>query len=567
MKENHHYIEKLYIGALFPNVAAVLGGTVNVFFDGIFVGQKLGSAGLESVNQSLPMYLLLCMIGSLFASGASVLSSHAMGKNDVEESARIFHGALLDSLVAGGIFCALGFFLTGQFASLLSTPQTYDYVCTYVRITMAGGLFKVLLYLPYFYLRLEGRHKQSMTAMLLMTVTNIVLDYVFLFVFDWGIAGAAWASVIATVLACVLSFYFLWRGGGNFSPGFSILTGTDRLAIAKYGAPMAVNNLLSSARICVLNMILCSVGASGLLSVFAVINNVNEFSICIQNGVPQTAGAMAGIFYGEKDDEGLKNLLRLQLLAGTILSVVFAVFLIACSEGIGYLFGSTEDCRGAAACFGVSLLFATASSVMTNYYNVIGEVWLSEFIIVCRGFAAVVFFAAVFRRLGNLIWLFYPCAEAATFVLMLAAGAWRAKQRGRTFFYLLDAGFEQAERSVSFVVPCTNEEICGASEKIRGFCEENGFSAKETMVVSLALEELMTVIADKSCPPDGVIDVRVLKSGEDKILRLRSGGKKYNPVEEQDGSLDYMGVKMIGNLAKRIEYLSALGLNTLTIQI
>ena len=87
------------------------------------------------------------------------------------------------------------------------------------------------------------------------------------------------------------------------------------------------------------------------------------------------------------------------------------------------------------------------------------------------------------------------------------------------------------------------------------------------MTISLALEELLTIITHESCPPDGFMDVRVLAWDEKRIIRIRSGGRRYNPVEAQDGSLMYIGVKMICALAERTEYLSALGVNTLIIYI
>ena len=299
-RENSKFISSLYFRGLFPNVIAVLGGTVNVFFDGIFIGRKLGDAGLESVNQCLPVYLLLCTVGSLYASGASFLSAHAIGENDVEEGKRIFQGVLLDALLVGGGFCLLGFVFAGPLAKLLGTAVSIPYVYLYLRITMIGGIAKIMLYIPYFYLRLEGRDKQCMTAMLTMTVLNIVLDYILLFPLDFGIGGAAWASVTATVVAAGMSFFFLLSGNGTFRLGFQKLHMSDRAAVFRFGSPMAVNNMLSSARIFVVNLILGSMGIGGLVSVFAIANNLNEFSICIQNGVPQTGAAMAGIFYGER---------------------------------------------------------------------------------------------------------------------------------------------------------------------------------------------------------------------------------------------------------------------------
>ena len=87
------------------------------------------------------------------------------------------------------------------------------------------------------------------------------------------------------------------------------------------------------------------------------------------------------------------------------------------------------------------------------------------------------------------------------------------------------------------------------------------------MAISLAIEEILTIISEKSLMGHGNLDVRVIKSGENGIIRIRSGGKRYDPFESQDDSLDYMGVQMISKLATDIQYLSVLGVNTLIIFI
>lgn len=565
MKSSNNFIKKLYLMALLPNIIAVLGGTINVFFDGIMVGQKLGELGLESVNQSLPVYLILCTIGSLFASGASFLSSIAFGKNNPEEGQRILKATLTTSFLAGLAFCALGFVFAEPIARLLATEASFPYVLTYLRITLIGGVFKVVLYVPYFYLRLEGKNRRSAAAMLTMTLLNIALDYVFLFILDWGIAGAAWASVLATLAAFLMCFIFLFTDHSNFRFALGFYKKGDWADIVKFGSPMALNNILSSARILVVNLILKGMGISGLTAIFAVVNNLNEFSICVQNGVPQTATSMTGIFHGEQDSHSVKRLLNVQLVTGTILSSAMALVMILFSGQLGRLFGSDADCSFAILCFGLSLPIGTANSVMSYFYNATGRIGIANIITTCRGFATVALFCLSFSPLGNGVWLFYPVAEISAALVFMIAGVMLERREKLSPFYLLDESFEKSGQSISFSVDCSAERICEASEKINEFCDLNEFSPKKAMAISLSIEEILTIIAQKSLMGEGEMDVRVLKSGDAGIIRIRSGGKRYNPIEAADDSLDYMGVKMIAKLATKVEYLSTLGVNTLMI--
>jgi Na+-driven multidrug efflux pump len=567
LKNDGSFLRKIYFPALFPNIIAVLGGTINVFFDGILVGQKLGDIGLQAVNQSLPIYLILCTIGSLLASGASILSSVAFGKEDKKEAQRIFNGTLWMSMLVSVAVCVIGFIFSSGISSIISTPETYEYVLTYVRITVIGGIFKIMLYMSYFYLRLEGKNKRLMSAMLLMTVLNIILDYVFLFVFNLEMVGAAWASVIATAIACLVSFVFLFTGNSNFKPSFCLLKTKDLTAILRYGSPMALNNVLSSARVLAINLILKTMGMSSLLTIFAVVNNLNEFSICIQNGVPQTASAMTGVLCGEKDSLSIKRLLKLQIFSGVALSAVLAVLFTAFPSLLARAFGSEVDCTFAIVCFSVGLLFATFNSIMSYHYNAIGRISMANVIILCRGLITVAGFFLLSTLLGEKIWLMYPAAEVITSIIFVLIGLYVSRAPNVSRFYLIDESFERAGTDISFTVECDNEKICEASEKIRDFCDENEFAPKKAMAISLAIEEILTIISEKSLMGHGNLDVRVIKSGENGIIRIRSGGKRYDPFESQDDSLDYMGVQMISKLATDIQYLSVLGVNTLIISI
>nr|WP_300821688.1 MATE family efflux transporter [uncultured Acetatifactor sp.] len=561
-------LSRVYYRALLPNMAAILGGTINVLFDGILVGRRMGELGIASVNQSLAVYLLLCTVGSLIASGAFAESAAAMGENRQEEGQRYYSLGLELAAVVGAALCAAGFLLSGPIAKSLGSADSWQLVETYIRITFLGGVFKVLLYVPFFYLRLAGKTNQSAWAMMTMTGLNIILDYVFLFVFDFGIAGAAWASVLATVVACCMSFGFLFRlkDGFRFRPMRPRMEEIRR--IVKAGSPMAANNLCSALRIVLLNGIMNLAGGSGMVAAFAVTNNLNEFSICIQNGVPQAGSAMLGIYQGEQDPLSVKKLLKIQLSWGLGLSSAFAAGLLLAGGRVGRLFGSSMDLGFAVGCLGVGVIFGTLNSVMTYYYYATRKPGMANLITVMRVLAVTVALAWLLRPFGDRIFCFYWLAELVTGALWIGAGLLLGRRRqGRWSLYMLDETAFLEGKCINFTVACDNGAICEASEKIQDFCKQNGFTEDQTMTISLALEELMVITAEKSMHYQGFMDVRILRTREGGILRIRSEGKRYNSLEYAEAGIEYLGVSMIMKMAKKTEYQNTLGLNTLIVVI
>lgn len=562
------FLTKLYMHAVVPNMIAILGGTINVFFDGILVGQKLGDIGIAAINQSLAVYLVLCTVGSLIAAGASAQSAAAIGANCTQESHQYFSLAIESALLIGMTICCLGALGSGFLAEFLGSCDSQNLVEVYIRITFMGGIFKILLYIPFFYLRLIGKTSQSAIAMTVMTVLNILLDYVFLFILDWGIAGAAWASVLATMVACVLSFFFLFTAKDSFQ---FLPVGFRKemfIAMIKSGSPMAANNLFSALRIVCLNSIMNVTGGSGLVAIFAITNSVNEFSICIQNGIPQAASAMLGICHGEKDPVSIKKLLKIQLKVGTSFSAVFAFFIILFSKQIGVWFGSNQNVSLALILFAISLIPAVYNSIMTYYYYATIHSVMANLITILRVFGATVLMAFLLSPYGEIIWLFYLSGELLTGMIWMSVVLMYSKiTKGKADFYLLDETAFQEGKCINFTVKCDAEEICTASEKITEFCEQNDFSEEQIMTISLALEELMIIVAEKSMNNQGTLDVRILRTDEGGIIRIRSGGRRYNPLEFEGEDLEYLGVGLIKQMAKHTEYQTTLGLNTLIVII
>lgn len=564
MEKGNDFLHNVYVKAIFPNMIALLGGTINVFVDGIMIGRRMGETGMAAVNQSLAIYLVICTIGSLFAAGASAESAHAIGNRDVEKGKEYFSLAVELALLFGLLFCIICSLLVPTLAQMLGSPATYDLIESYVRIMLIGGIFKILLYVPFNYLRLEGRMRQSATAMLTMTILNIVLDYIFLFPMNMGVAGSALASALATMVACVMSFWFLLRGENamfHFKPVAVRWKQVSR--IISGGSPIASDNLFSAIRIVVLNSIMNMVGGSSMVAAFAITNNLNEFSLCVQNGVPQTGNALLGVYHGESDPKSVKKLLKLELKTGLIFSSIFAGIVILCSGKVGVLFGSTQDIRFAVCCWAIGLIFATANNIMSYYFYAIRNAKMANLITILRIFAVTAAMAWCMRGLGDRIWLFYPTAELVTAAIWIGYASFLAKKRGSSI-YLLD---ENIGASVDFAVNCDPEEICGISAGVNEFCEENGLDPTQTMTLSLALEELLMITAEKTLKNQGRMDVRILKVRNGALLRIRSGGEPYNPLEHERDNLDFIGVQMIMGMATRTEYQSTLGLNTLIVEI
>ena len=312
LAQNAVFIRETYHKAVVTGMLSILSVNINVFVDGILVGRRVGPEALAAINLSLPVYLALCVIGSFLAAGTVIPAARAIGIGDAAKRDIYFHTGLNVSVLASLAVTLLALVFRRQLVSFLCADEvTRGYVMQYVVITVIGALPKILIYIPFWYLRLDGKNADVTVMMASMTVVNIVLDVLFVYFLDMSVFGAGLASVIATALAC---FYGVLRLFSKDSPytwrAEIVRSRKDWLTIASAGFPSAFNNLCSTVRLLIVNSLLMACGGAGLVAVFTAVNGIWGFGECVTLGVPAAGSAMLGVFSGERDNGSCRLLLR-----------------------------------------------------------------------------------------------------------------------------------------------------------------------------------------------------------------------------------------------------------------
>lgn len=571
LTQNEQFLKKAYHRALFPCILSILSGNINILADGILVGQRLGTEALAAINLCVPVYLLLCIVGSFFVSGTAIPAAKAIGAGRLEEAQKFYRTAVSTTLAASVLFTMAGLLLLRPLTVFLSPdPALQPMVFSYAGITLAGALPKIMIYVPFWFLRLEGKNKTVTWMMTMMAGGNIILDLWFLYGLEMGVAGAALASVLATAAACVMGFASLCRRSGSFSVKFFCWFRAEAWKeIVQAGSPSACNNLFQTLRLLVVNSLLFQAGGARMVAAFTAVNCIASFAMCITDGAPQAASAMLGIYHGEHDNNSVRLLLKREWKSGLFCGLLFALAVIGGSEWITAMYGLTDSLRFPMICLGLGLPFGLLCSILSGYYNVSGHnLWANAII-----FLRVFFWAAgslwLLGVFGKNLWWFLPASE------MLTVGSWyvatavfHRRHRELSRFLMMDLSIERAGRVLGFSVDGNVEEICEASQKISGFCEENGLTVKQAMRISLAMEEIMTLIVNINSREKLTFDARAFAIQGVVGIRIRYGGMEYNPFDVKEEAEEmYLGIGMIRSLAEKVLYQKTFGVNTLQILI
>ena len=576
LSQNAAFIQSNYRKAVITGMLAILSVNINVFVDGILVGSRIGSDALAAINLSLPVYLALCVVGSFLAAGTEIPAARAIGIGEVDRRDLYFRTGLNVSVLASVIVTAAALLLREPLVSFLCSDEAArGYVMQYVVITLIGALPKILIYIPFWYLRLEGKNASVAFMMTGMTIVNIVLDVLFVYFLNMGVFGAGLASVIATALSCAFGLYRLFSGRSAYSWKPEIARSwAEWRTIAAAGFPSAFNNLCSTIRLLIINGMLLALGGAGLVAVFTAVNGIWGFAECITLGVPAAGGAMLGVFSGERDNGSCRLLLREEWKIGCAAGLGFLALCAALSGVIPRMYGLSESLLVPLLWMALSVFPALLMNILTTYYNMSSKnVWSNALIflrvILMTWLGLLLVRAAHFSTFSFLLF-----AEAATVLVWWAATWVHYKRHPKDSRYLMtDLANERSGRILNFSVSADVDEIVSASERISEFCAANGMSVKQTMRLQMSMEEVMTLIRsvnEEKGVRDLTFDLRAYSVEGVRGIRFRYNGIPFNPFSFSPGTENdeddlYMGVRMIRKMVEMVNYQSAFGSNTLQI--
>ena len=571
LRRDNRFLRREYRKVLFPIMLSVLGGTVNALIDSVFVSRKMGTSGLSAINLSMPVYLVLCTLGSLVAFGASVLSARAEGRDNLEEAEQLYHTALTAALSIGVLGTGLGLVFLEPLAGFLSGGSIVrPGVEEYCRVTLAGAAVFVISYIPIQYLQLEGKTSQIFNMILLMVGVDVIMDYVLLYPLALGLTGAALASVIAMLVSCAYGFAALEHGFSNYHFHFRGMGLSGLGRIIRFGSPAAIGNLCDAGKLLAVNTIILRAGGERAAMVWAVLNTLAELSLVITVGVPRAGNAMLGVYHSARENAGIRTLIRLECRAGLILSCLFAAAAAALSEPVRMLYRLPESMLIPLVCLGGSVLAQTICCVLESCFNTSGRIALSNLMAVLRRLVLPVTALMGLARLHGVLWLFLPVSSVlslAACLLIPAVRAWFSRRTNTPLssVLLLDDSLTRENKVLDFSITADISMACGAAERISDFCSLHDMDTRLIIRLGLSIEELLTVIIAKSPEIDSV-DLRVFALDGMTGIRIRCAGKNYDPFQDQDSDDDFlMGVTMLKKMADVSIHTFTLGFNTINI--
>lgn len=425
----HTDISKLFYSFLFPTLFGMVFSAMFVITDGVFVGQGIGSDALAAINIASPLFMVTTGMGLMFGVGASVVAGiHLSHGKRKAANINMTQAMLVSTLLTLFFSVTILLFLNEVGVLLGSSAELLPDVVTYMKWFIPGLIGYLILNAGMFFIRLDGAPKFAMLCNVLAALINIFFDYLFIFVFKWGLMGAAFATTLGTGIGAmmVLVYFFFFSRTLSFckikaSRKSMLLTVRNVGYMVKLGSSGLISELAIAYMMLIGNYVFMHyVGEDGVAA-FSIICYLLPIVFMMYNAVAQSAQPIISYNWGLKNYGRISSTVRISLQTALTYSIVFFVFICFGGE---FLVSWFVDARYPAYdlateglfYFALGCFFLAFNIVSTGYYQSIGRARRATVITVLRGFVFLTVGFLGLPRIGGVtgIWLAVPFAEVAT---------------------------------------------------------------------------------------------------------------------------------------------------------
>lgn len=338
-------IGKLLVKQSVPAAIGILVMSLNVLVDSIFVGNWIGSIAIAAINVVLPVSFFIGALGMAIGIGGSSIISRALGAGNKDKALKTFGNQITLTLLATISMVALGlFYIDSLIPAFGGKGAIFDPAKIYYTIVLYGVPFLALCMMGNTVIRAEGKPKFAMIAMIIPSVGNLVMDYLFIYIFDWGMSGAAWATTVGYVLCFAYVLYFFLSKNSELKIDFSHFGLNKNILkeISSLGFVTLSRQAVTSVVYLLMNNILFGLGGEAMVAVYAIIGRMLMFALFPVFGVTQGFLPIAGFNYGAKKYQRVRESINTAIKYAAFMATIVFMGLMIFPAEIAALFLSDK---------------------------------------------------------------------------------------------------------------------------------------------------------------------------------------------------------------------------------
>ena len=425
---SEHFTYKKLLRFTFPSMVMMVFTSIYSVVDGLFVSNYVGKDPYTALNLIWPLIMGMGALGFMMGSGGSAIVAKTLGEGKSEDARRYFSMVVYVTIIGSLLLSAIGLiFIRPISIALGSTEELLPYSMLYGRILLISLTFFMLQNVFQSFFATAEKPKLGLLIIVIAGVSNMILDYVFIVVFQWGLAGAAIATAVSQVIGGGIPLFYFLRH--NSSLLRLVVTRFELRPLWKTctnGSSELMTNLSSSLVNILYNLQLMKLTGQDGVAAFGTIMYVFFIFIAIYIGYAMGCAPLIGYHYGAGNHKELKNLLTKSLVLMGILGVLLTIAAEVLAAPLSKLFVGYDPELYSLTCHAFRLY---AFSFLVTGFNIYGSAFFTalnnggfsaaiSFLRTLLFQVAMIYLLPIFFDLDG-IWLAVTAAECLTLVITI----------------------------------------------------------------------------------------------------------------------------------------------------
>lgn len=415
------------------SIPAIIGMVVNALYnivDRMFIGNipDIGSLAITGVGITMPIMTIVLAFGMLIGIGTTANISLNLGKGNRTTAEKLLGNAFTLSIIVGLAIAITGTIFANSILNLFGASEnTLFYAKEYIGIILLGCTFNILSFALNSTVRADGNPKMSSITMVIGCGANIILDYLFIFVLNLGVKGAALATIISQAITFFIILYYYTAGNSNlklkienFKLKKHLVTMTFAIGIAPFATQIATSLVQVIA-----NNALKTYGSDLAIGAMTVISSLNIIFMMPIFGINQGCQPIIGFNYGAKKYERAKEAFKYATIAACVICIIGFISIQCFPTQIISLFNNDPELTTLAIkgirIYLLMMPVVGINIVATSYYQSIGKAKISMFVSLLRQVILLIPFTIILPKFIGLdgVWAAGACADSLSVIITL----------------------------------------------------------------------------------------------------------------------------------------------------
>lgn len=422
-------VGRLLLQYALPAIVAMVASSLYNMVDSIFIGQGVGALAISGLAITFPFMNLSAAFGAAIGVGSSAFLSVKLGQRDYDIANKILGNCVMLNIIIGIAFGGIGLlFLDPILRFFGASDATLPYAREYMVVILIGNAVTHLYLGLNAVMRAAGKPRVAMYITIFTVVINAILDPLFIYTLRLGIRGAAYATILSQLMALMWQWKlfgnrkeFLHFDYGKFRVEMPIVRNIISIGISPFSM-----NACACLVVIFINNSLMKYGGDMAVGAYGIANRVAFIFVMVTMGVCQGMQPIAGYNYGAQNYNRMLEVLRLAVIAGTLVCAVGFVIAVFFPEPCVRLFTTDAELieKSVVAMRYIMALFVIigAQMVITNFFQSIGKAKVSIFLSLSRQLIFLVPAIAILPPLMGLdgVWLAMPLSDGVAAVMAYA---------------------------------------------------------------------------------------------------------------------------------------------------